>query len=269
MGKLNLLKHKSWNVYSKRNQERVAQDEAAHAQELQQQEQAQLRQQQAARREQLRARQGLPSAGPSATPVEAEEPEQVPTGAPRSHIHLFAPAEQEAVKKRGQQISHATRSQKSIEHEQWALQFTSRLGETRDGKKAPPAWYAHDRPLVRGSDEPLSQPNRRGRKRDLEATHQALDPMRDHVSRAAASSVHDATSPSAAPKGMDQLRQERMARESRERARATALLGTTAPTEADRRRAQDPGYYHAQFHPDLVAERQRRGPSSHSRRNPY
>ena len=119
MGKLNLLHHKSWHVYSKENQEKVKKDEKEHERRKEEGQARIIKAEQEARLENLR----LKNAKDAKDARDAKD----------EHVNLF----KELEKSHG---SAVLIDQKDVEQKQWEDKHTMYLGETRDGKKEAP-WY--------------------------------------------------------------------------------------------------------------------------------
>jgi hypothetical protein len=122
MGKLNLLHHKSWHVYSKENRERVRKDEEAAAKEEQDKKERVIKAEQEARLGKLREA--------SSRRKEAPENENIHI---HEHVNLFKDLEKH-------HDSFTIVDQKAIDQKKWEDHHTMFLGETKAGKKDLP-WY--------------------------------------------------------------------------------------------------------------------------------
>ena len=125
MGKLNLLHHKSWHVYSKDNREKVRKDEEA-AEKIEKGKQDRIvKAEQERRIEQLRS-----SRRERGGELIDEKNESANT---HKHINLFHDLEKNAG-------SVVLVNEKAEEQKNWGDKHTMYLGETKDGKKDAP-WY--------------------------------------------------------------------------------------------------------------------------------
>ncbi|KAL2917275.1 hypothetical protein HK105_203340 [Polyrhizophydium stewartii] len=243
MPKLNLLPHKSWNVYSSKNRERVRRDEERAA------------------REQDLARLG--ASGPAtAMPVLAEPPAATAPAAPQDPLdELFesiAPGGP-AGSGRGS-AARPSRRDRSLEREQRREQRRERpdpqsgvpLGETYDGKKAAP-WYA-SLDFGTSARSEAEKPHERERRERLDrASKRRLDPAAEMAEYLALPKPAAPAPRSSGPKTIEELRQERLDREAAERRREQSLLAQHhgLATRHDR----DGQYYNSQFNPQLVRRR--------------
>lgn len=124
MGKLNLLHHKSWHVYSKDNREKVRKDEEA-AEKIEKGKQDRIEKAEQERRiEQLRS---------SRRDRGALIDEKDESANQNQHINLFHDLEKIAG-------SVVLVNDKAEEQKKWEDKHTMYLGETKDGKKDAP-WY--------------------------------------------------------------------------------------------------------------------------------
>jgi hypothetical protein len=114
MGKLNLLHHKTWHVYSKANRDKVKKDEEKFEAKERESEQRTIKVEQEVRISNLRSKKE--------------------TITETGHINLFAEEE----KSDGLQLS---KTEKELDQKKWEDKHTMYLGETKDGKKESP-WYA-------------------------------------------------------------------------------------------------------------------------------
>lgn len=116
MGKLNLLHHKSWHVYSKDNRERVRKDEEEAGKVEKEKESRAIKAEQERRMEQLRAS--------KKGEKETQEDNR------NQHVNLFHDFDQSVV----------LVDERAEEQRKWEDKHTMYLGETKDGKKDVP-WY--------------------------------------------------------------------------------------------------------------------------------
>ncbi len=72
---------------------------------------------------------------------------------------------------------------------------------------------------------------------------------------------HKLTNTAQSSSSIEQLRQERLKREDKERARAQALLSETTPQDTSSiKHEKESRFYHSQFHPELHTKKDRYKP---------
>lgn len=242
MGKLNLLHHKSWHVYSEKNREKVRKDEKEFDLKQAKLKKKELKIVQEENLKRLREA----AHGPSATDREG-------------HVRLFE--EEELLEK-----SKILPTEKELDAKKFQDRYTMYLGETKEGKKDD-VWYAS---LDYGKGKKLASTTDLERKKkerkDLERKDR-LDPsrlMKDYMASKQDGSSQftkydqykKSSSSSSLPSGgksLDQLRQERIEREKKEKSRTMALLNPGAGAEDHNQ--GDRTFYNSQFNRDHVRKR--------------
>ncbi|KAJ3181109.1 hypothetical protein HDU85_003814 [Gaertneriomyces sp. JEL0708] len=293
MGKLNILQHKSWHVYSEANRERVRKDEEAAREKDEAQRERSLQAEREARLQLLRARKKT-AAGTETTSIERVEvavnavgQDDVGSSKP-ARFSLFEPEEKKA--KAALSQAAEAEAQKRLKKKEYEDKFTWYLGETKDGKKEKP-WYAAlelpskavadtvghgtDRKEVRISrkkelDDPLTTIvkatsfKKGGRNLKPSGTHKRVI----HRSLPRAPSSNTVQQPVSSPggsKSVEQLREERRLREKAERSREEAMLesdnstriGTSMFPAGTRSRGDtEDGSYSAQYNPAFTRRNQ-------------
>lgn len=274
MGKLNLLHHKSWHVYSAKNRERVARDEAkAKAAEEEKEERAAVAEGEA-RLERLRGR-----TVPTAMDGRHATDEGTLTDA-QGHIELFAPVTQEPSADGTDKPKKKTNKKDETPSSEGAW----KLGETMDGSKATPWYAAKD---VRAASEalptssfllsargPLTLEERRAKDALLKAREDPLAKMPQSSSGSLPSSSKVAPLNPTTDKPLskiEQLRAERLKREEKERARAREAQGLAVPIvpATFKTHASDSGFYHSQFNPEAARGRKRKDEMEGREKRPW
>jgi hypothetical protein len=220
MGKLNILHHKEWHVYSKGNRDKVKEDEKKAAEESKKAQDRINRAESEAKLEFLRKK------------ALAKKPQN------ERNINFFEEEERCKVE--------YVKSDKEIDQKKWEDKHTWYLGETKDGKKDTP-WYIHkdfksDHP---GLDDVKVQRKKRA---EVRRTYQE-DPL-TLIQKATGSKVSKQQSSSIdhkRPKTIEELRKDRLERELQERARTRAFI-----KPQKNRHEKQKEFFNAQFHPDLV-----------------
>ncbi|XP_008825963.1 leukocyte receptor cluster member 1 [Nannospalax galili] len=246
---MNILPKKSWHVRNKDNVARVRRDEAQAREEEKERERRALLAQQEARTEFLRKRARRQN---SLTELEAAG-----AGAPSSGpVDLFRELLEEGKGVTRGNKEYEDEKRQERERQEKALGILTYLGQSAAEAQTQPPWYQ----LPPGRRDPQSGPS------PDEKIKTRLDPLREmqkHLGKKRHSSEegHPRRKEKQWPKGppsLDQLRAERLQRETAERARAEALLarvrgrppreGPGEEEETDERRRR----YNSQFHPHLA-----------------
>ncbi|KAJ3368953.1 hypothetical protein HDU91_000173 [Kappamyces sp. JEL0680] len=249
MGKLNLLHHKTWHVYSKANRDRVRKDEEVYEAEQRKAEEKIVKADQEARLAQLRR-------GKEATRPDESLHDQT------RHVNLFQEEEQ-------QQGIVLLKSEKELKEKQWQDKHTMYLGETKDGKKES-AWYNSLDYGKRDREARLDPEKRKRREKRDESSKRRDDPlklMKDYLASketgssqfskyADFSGASKVSKKPSASKTIEELRQDRLAREMKERTRTQALLDPKAALE--NKHDQRKGYYNSQFNREHTRNNQGR-----------
>jgi hypothetical protein len=217
MGKLNILHHKEWHVYSKVNRDKVREDEKNAAIEEQKTQDKIDKANNEARLELLRKR-----AHQKQDTVQTE----------MKHINLFE--EEEKFQK-----TQYLRSEKELDQKKWEDKHTWYLGETKDGRKETP-WYT-------ASDYRSEKEKSTGRERKEQFRLRQEDPLSMFKKASQSKVTKPSHSAKSGPKTVDQLRKERLERELQERNRIKEI---TIP--ASLRHDKDESFYNSQFNPGLV-----------------
>jgi hypothetical protein len=239
MGKLNILHHKEWHVYSKVNRDKVKEDEKNQA-EQEAETQRRLDQIESERRlSKLREKAKLSQDRPNRKDArKQQEPEQ-------RHINFF----QEAEKYKDSEI---VVDEKTLEQKKYEDKHTWYLGETRDGKKDRP-WYTTMDYGKSDRDKHVDERKKQMRLKRDEYEKHAHDPMtkirKDQRKDSQPGSVSKKSNNK--PNTIQELRAERMQREMKERSRANAVLNPNAKTKHE----TEGSYYNSQYNRDAVAKR--------------
>ncbi|XP_007538778.2 leukocyte receptor cluster member 1 [Erinaceus europaeus] len=255
---MNILPKKRWHVRNKDNVARVRRDEAQAREEDKERERRALLAQQEARTEFLRQRarrqKGLPAPD---------------TAAPGS-VDLFRGLLEEgrAVSRGNREHEEEKRQEK--ERQEKALGILTYLGQSAAEAQTQPPWY--QLPPERGAAPPGSSSDEKTKKRldPLRDMQKQLHRKRQHEDDGAGTrgrkeaAARERPQPRESP-SLDQLRAERLRRESAERARAEALLarvrGGAAPEQAEEEAADERRRrYNSQFHPQLARGPRRQEP---------
>ncbi|KAJ3055754.1 hypothetical protein HK097_009407 [Rhizophlyctis rosea] len=254
MGKLNILQHKSWHVYSEKNREKVRRDEEkARVEEAKKAERA-LQADREARLNTLRANSKARNLDPGDT---YEQLHNAPNEPPQ-HINFFPELETGRSASRGNAELEAERKAEKAKEEQ---KHTWYFGETRDGKKEVP-WYAtKDMKAPTRTDasgRPLKAVDDK-KKKDKDDRRKSLDDplalMEKYAKRLKKSDKEKnpkgASSSTSSTSSIESLRAERLKRETAERQRTELLLNphlAKTPTQHER----ETTFYNSQFNPDFV-----------------
>ncbi|KAJ8324901.1 hypothetical protein QVD99_000196 [Batrachochytrium dendrobatidis] len=283
MGKLNLLPHKSWNVYSQKNIEKVRQDERQAELKGESKHQRATKAEQEIRLETLRAR-AISRSGITNTVTELSNDHKEPFGSSSHH-------RTDSDHRKSKPLHHTTNqeldAEKLAEKKKWERKLTVYLGETRDGKKETP-WYA-DMDYGRSRREKSVRPaDLESRSRKDEQKKKQMDPVQDmarYLSKKKQTDVHDhSTFKVSKPKShesgeisscsntltIEELRKERLQREAKEKQRTRELLdprkaSRTEPVKHD----SDERYYNAQFNPSHIRRPNHKDSDFNSRYRPY
>ncbi|XP_020015721.2 leukocyte receptor cluster member 1 [Castor canadensis] len=254
---MNILPKKSWHVRNKDNVARVRRDEAQAREEEKERERRVLLAQQEARTEFLRKK----ARHHNSTELEAVESE-APSSGP---VDLFRELLEEGkgVIRGNKEYEEEKRQEK--ERQEKALGILTYLGQNAAEAQTQPPWY--QLPPGRGGTSPGPGPDEKVRSRldPLREMQKHLGKKRKQSSEGRPARKESDKRPKESP-SLDQLRAERLRRETAERARAEALLARVqgqAPQEGqqeeeetdDRRRR-----YNSQFNPQF-ARRPRQDPT--------
>ena len=237
MGKLNLLHHKSWHVYSQANRDLVKKDEEKERKRLEKEAKRTEEAEQQAKRQLLLTRANVPVENPS-----------------EKHVNLFEELEK-------YKDSEVTKTEDEIKHQQRCDQHTWFLGETRDGKKEGVLWYASDKKdygredKIKAEDAAIvkKKSKRDERRKEREDPLQA---MKAYLSaKDTGGSSQDLVGKAkrvggTGVKTVEQLRQERIEREAKEKQRLAELLDPRGKG----RKHLEKDYFNSQFNPNLVKQ---------------
>lgn len=295
----NILPKKNWHVLKKENIDKVRRDEAIAAEQEKSRLQKIALAEKEARTELLRdkARQGRQvSAGPSTSsalvPAPSASSALVPaSSASRTHINFFSETE-------AGQSSDAANKERELEQKQeqekWERKvgISVALGQTGDGpldNQLNPWWMQVKETQPKEEEQPtrkkvLSHGERfdaekqkadQRRKRD-EKRKKMMDPMMDvqkHFSKhkkykkdkydyVEKKKSHKRVKDKTKSKTVEELRAERLKRESKEKLKAHDLITgkSTIPEKRrkDQEKADDSSFYNSQFFPDLARKRKQR-----------
>ncbi|KAI8813667.1 hypothetical protein BJ742DRAFT_767238 [Cladochytrium replicatum] len=225
MGKLNILQHKSWHVYSEKNREKVRRDEEEARKKEQKEKDRAIEVESDLRLQKLRAKKGNAS-----SPTEPKPP----------------PEDDETQSKQEKPAQQGFALGGELNGEQRTPWYASRDGKKRKVEQANDASIEADQ-ILKEKEDPMSAFSKYSTKRHkLEPSHVITQKS------GAPSSVKSEKSKSEAD-----LRDERLKREQQERLRAEALIAKMRGVKSSQdqiriRQASDRTYYNSQFNPHLV-----------------
>ena len=234
MGKLNISHHKSWHVYNQKNKDIVKKDELE-AEKLTLEKEARIQKaEQEARLDKLRCQ----ASNSSNTSIQQKE--QI------GHINLFPLADQ--VEQNPEYLEEEMKKKKKAE-----APFTMYLSQST---KDPAPWYSKTSNIESKSNEYKDALRK-----------EALDPIKDikkndsSLNKESIKVKSKSQGSSSSSSSIEKLRQQRLEREAKERARQDHLLNPSKSQSLLKERHS----YHSQFNPDAVS----RSKSSSDRYNPY
>ncbi|KAJ3032016.1 hypothetical protein HDV00_008018 [Rhizophlyctis rosea] len=279
MGKLNILQHKSWHVYSEKNREKVRKDEEKARIEEEKKAERAVQADREARLDLMRSR--ARAKRQESDVSESNQTLTVPhheTEEPQQHVNFF-PELETGRSATGKNAEHE--AEKKAEKAKEDLKSTWYLGETRDGKKEVP-WYATMDMKAPTRTDPLGRPVTQAdekKKEDKDDRRKHVDDplaMMEKYVKGMKSSEKDRhkkdkssrhkSSTSSSSSSMDRLRAERLKREADERRRTELLLNphlAKAPTQHEK----EATFYNSQFNPKLV--RKPKDPEEQRRKRPW
>ncbi|KAI9364001.1 hypothetical protein DFJ73DRAFT_810590 [Zopfochytrium polystomum] len=267
-GGLRILPHKSWNVYNQKNRDRVARDEEQARKEAEEKDGRARAAAQERRLESLRVK----ASGRRDDRLKVEPSSTESLLHDGVHVHLFP--------QQGKPTSTTNdeyEAEKAAEKAKFEKQITMYLGGERGEKTGVVPWYATDkavndlppvgeRPFFKSEgSQGDKKPKRKRTVDDFE------DPMAKLLQKTpSADPRSDSTSKkpkSTKPKTIEELRQERLARELKERQRAEELLNPKPVLSlSESLKAEREMGYNSGFNRDL-SRQGRRGDASAARKD--
>ncbi|KAF9179032.1 hypothetical protein BGZ50_007293 [Haplosporangium sp. Z 11] len=267
---MNILQHKSWHVYSRKNIEKVKQDEArAEAEEKQTRERA-IAADREHRLEVLRQRaqkRQSDSIGGSGSPTPEDTKALVKhtnTDVARQHINFWADLEHKDVKTNQGNPEYEAEQKKK--QEKWDRTVAMHLDTVTKGTLHTSTRKGDEKAFTKVREDPLLTMKSMLDKKEKAKRDRSRSPSPTSRSRRSSARTSDkSTAPPSESKKistMDRLRQERMERERAERTKARVLVD---PDYVDPSKHHTPsGQYSQQFNPKETAEAH-----SHHAKNSY